>query len=1799
MTSSSQASLPVSTPRALDPLLPHLKQLPPALKELTFPELFFNPRGQPKRQITSSEQLSLELVDPNLRNLYLNDSGSPAPRRCFALLRREELLLFAVTPDKLLPLGSRLAASMGSLPFFVSCDRPFLQQLFPFPLWERVAALDSSSEELLIAESSPIGALRSWAEPGKEELLFPSLFNAFPELKGEVDLNLQDNRRRTALHRAALTGDIEAAILLIKAGAEKNPKDLDGKTPLHLATTQGDQTMVEALLNSGCDPLALTFQEENLLYLALSQDSPPLTSFLLQQPSALIWLSQEDSDGKRPLHRAVWGEPKPGLVDLLLRAGAEANATNHYGYTALHWAAKHGHLESARLLLSFGARIDLINQNGESPIDLALQWGQEAVVWLLIGGKGGELPHFVSQEAVTSEGASSSGPHDLAGAAYFEFEKAYESGELLPQIFWLERLGKLHIDRREYLKAAHCLNGALSIIFSHPSDFEGRRELLLRLFTSQLERVEGLFLEDRFQRKSPADHRGYLMGYRERLDSIRSQFAEQIERGVLINEAQEFISQNYQSLLVALIQESMSLIGQKVPSGFAVMGLGSMARMEMSPYSDLEFAFLIKNPSPGRLDYFRKLSDLLTLKMVNMGETKCELIRFKRGRNGAEDRPARSLVPTGFSLDIGGLSPSGKQGVYELIGAPQQLAQFQTVAWLSRNDAEIILVNALTTFSYLIGDPSLVDSYRAEIKKILNATIGGFWKRKRLREDRAFQLMRGFLDEFQPKINQDKVDLRAFDIKKELYRLPQMVVSGLVLYYGLKGANTLERIEELRRKRVFSQEGSNQLKRAFQSILKLRAEAHLFYQTEKEILYHPRAEERDQERLLTISSEIGQQLLEIYRTLIPLHEGAQAFLAGNPEILARSALYSSSIGTYNDSVRQNLDYEMALHSALERVAFNPDSPSQSSLGRVHEDIGQLEKALESFEESYHILKKKHGDQPHSDTASCLNELGNVYRELANYKRSIECHQESLAISKEIQKEKPDEGIAISLMGLGNNKLALGQYTSAIDYYLESLAIRKEIWGDQSDKGIATNLNNLGGSYQLLGDYRSALQYYEQALKMNRELYKDQPHPEIIMNLNNLGSLYNTLGERGEAVERLEEALAMSHQIYPMRPHPLTASTLGQLGLAYLNSGEIEKANRYLEESLTLEKRIYNNNPHPNIANRLHNLAKSYSDSGNYKQAIELYEQSLAMKKEIFNDKPHPDIALTLNGLGDTHRLLGHYECSIDLLQKGLEIYEQFYNHRPNTGTAHSLMGLGIAYGLLGKGHQSIEYSQKALTIFKEIHGDTPHLEIASNYYNLGTAFSGLELYDDAIEHYQHSLTIYRQIHGERPHEQIAHTLYDLGSTFQNLKRYSDAIEHYKQSLAIYQEIYGDTPHERIASNLEALGYLYQELNDHHLAIQFYQKSLTLYRELYSESPHPEIASLLSSLGLIYCDLSEYEYAIDSFKESLAIYQELYSNQPHSDIAKNLNLLGFTYYHLNQHHSAIDCYHRSLAIYKEIDTEKNNSNHAGILGNLALVYSDLNDYDHAIEYHQLSLEINRQIHGDHPHLDIARGLNNLGEVYRLLGQFERAIEHCNKSLNIVRQIHGNAPQLLVASILGNLGNSHYSMKEYNRAIELYEEEWIIAVQLYGDKSHSYLSSICNNLGNVYYSIGNYNSAIEYYSHSLKMNREIYGGKPHSSIANNLNNLGNVYADLSDYDRSIDHYQQALTIYRQIYSDSHPQPAITLSLIGDTYRAQGDFEKAIEAYSESYDLLIQILGAEDPMSKRIEKKLVFLAEVLVNS
>lgn len=75
------------------------------------------------------------------------------------------------------------------------------------------------------------------------------------------------------------------------------------------------------------------------------------------------------------------------VAQLLLRAGAQKDVQTKAGYTPLHIACHHGHVNMVRLLIEQGAEINTVTSAGYTPLHQAAQQGHVLVISLLLKNK--------------------------------------------------------------------------------------------------------------------------------------------------------------------------------------------------------------------------------------------------------------------------------------------------------------------------------------------------------------------------------------------------------------------------------------------------------------------------------------------------------------------------------------------------------------------------------------------------------------------------------------------------------------------------------------------------------------------------------------------------------------------------------------------------------------------------------------------------------------------------------------------------------------------------------------------------------------------------------------------------------------------------------------------------------------------------------------------------------------------------------------------------------------------------------------------------------------------------------------------------------------------------------------------------------------------------------------------------------------------------------------------------------------------------------------------------------------------
>jgi hypothetical protein len=106
---------------------------------------------------------------------------------------------------------------------------------------------------------------------------------------------------------------------------------------------------------------------------------------LVSHPGTTVINSRERSTGEGALHILVRGRDLDWL-SFMIGKGAKLDLQNNGGETPLSIAAQLGWTAGAELLLTYGAGVDVPNQRGETPLIFAVRQRDLAMVRLLLRG---------------------------------------------------------------------------------------------------------------------------------------------------------------------------------------------------------------------------------------------------------------------------------------------------------------------------------------------------------------------------------------------------------------------------------------------------------------------------------------------------------------------------------------------------------------------------------------------------------------------------------------------------------------------------------------------------------------------------------------------------------------------------------------------------------------------------------------------------------------------------------------------------------------------------------------------------------------------------------------------------------------------------------------------------------------------------------------------------------------------------------------------------------------------------------------------------------------------------------------------------------------------------------------------------------------------------------------------------------------------------------------------------------------------------------------------------------------------
>ena len=185
-----------------------------------------------------------------------------------------------------------------------------------------------------------------------------------------ADVNAMNKRGQTTLWFACCSGQTEFVKILLDAGANPNIADKNGESCLHAAVYgRCSAETIQNLINHGAHVNAVNEDGATALLLACSSTQSEMVDVLLKakaDPNVL------DRDGDTSLHAASEANCSKETLQKILEYGANVNAVNKRGRTALLLNCSYGQMDSIHVLLEARADPKIVDEEGYSCIFAAV-----------------------------------------------------------------------------------------------------------------------------------------------------------------------------------------------------------------------------------------------------------------------------------------------------------------------------------------------------------------------------------------------------------------------------------------------------------------------------------------------------------------------------------------------------------------------------------------------------------------------------------------------------------------------------------------------------------------------------------------------------------------------------------------------------------------------------------------------------------------------------------------------------------------------------------------------------------------------------------------------------------------------------------------------------------------------------------------------------------------------------------------------------------------------------------------------------------------------------------------------------------------------------------------------------------------------------------------------------------------------------------------------------------------------------------------------------------------------------------
>ena len=817
---------------------------------------------------------------------------------------------------------------------------------------------------------------------------------------------------------------------------------------------------------------------------------------------------------------------------------------------------------------------------------------------------------------------------------------------------------------------------------------------------------------------------------------------------LFVRNLQNQITDNYLEIMQTLARFSEEVMG-KAPCGFALVGMGSLARREITPFSDFENIILLDNAVrkdesyENTLNYFRWFSVIFQIVLINIQETIVPSVAI----GSLSDWFFDDITPRGISFD--GLMPHackfplGRQQLTgkkpwqtKLIRPVDEMLKYLSTEENLKNGYH--LSDILTKTCFVYKDKHIFDEFEKKVCEITEKKFESVLEdiKKQVVDDLESFATRFSLSKLKPN--------KQFNVKRIVYRSTTLFISALGRLSSIHASSCFDIITELHAKNVISDYAKHKLMYAVTVACEVRLRWYM----------------KSNKQCDTIDS--AQLLVDLVgkKSIISYFQIAYALQC---DITKRLNL--KRVHFYSTPLLVNLCLSFCFRD------------QQKSINLTHaQQQANPSKRLRDFD-------------------TCLKLLEN---------QTIQNVSETVSASTIYQNSK-------NLSELGDHLSWMGCFDDAIDCYQKSTQLiqQSDSNGNKENrpmdetqinmhKQVSKNYRDIGESLVYFGKYAEAETNLNNSMTVLESLsHGENTDHEYALTLSQYGSCLTEMKRYSDAKQNLETSVKILERISPNVDSDFNvAVTLDLLGRCFMKMDEFDEAKTCLGRSLQIKQQISSDaESDREVSATLIELGRCLMKMDKHDEAKSCLDKSLQIKRRISSDVDSDrGVDITLHLLGRCLIKMDKFDEAKRCLDRSLQIAEGISSDiDSDRGIAITLHELGRCLMEMDQFDEANRCLDRSLQIAERISSDVDSdYGVTFTLHKLGRCLMQMDKYDEAKRCLERSLQIQERISSDVDSDyNVSLTLYELGRCLMKIGNFAEAKTHLEKSLKIDIKILSD------------------------------------------------------------------------------------------------------------------------------------------------------------------------------------------------------------------------------------------------------------------------------------------------------------------------------------------------------------------------------------------------------------------------